>query len=307
MIKIAISVGDINGVGLEILLKSHKKISKICKPIYCVDKKLLGQAAEVLKLKIPKKLCCITPCSPIPHIQPACVTKESGEYSYASFLKALELVREKKVQAITTLPIHKKAWQLANIPYAGHTEALRDIFKQEVIMVLGCKKLYMALFSDHIPLKEVSGKITFESLLNFLLQLAPFIHKPPCGVLGLNPHAGDFGVLGDEEEVIGQAIKKANALIGEERFIGPLVPDTAFIDKHWNYYVAMYHDQGLIPLKMLYFKDSINLTLNLPFIRTSVDHGTAFDIAYCNKAYTKSYINAIKEAIKYSFPKKSSF
>lgn len=302
--KIAISVGDINGIGLEILLKSHKKISKICQPIYCVDEKLLKQAAKILGLKDPKDLCCVSPCSFMPCIEPACITKESGEYSYASFLKALELVKEHKVQAITTLPIHKKAWQLANVPYAGHTQALRDIFKQEVIMVLGCKKLYMALFSDHIPLREVFEKITFESLLKFLLQLAPFIHKPPCGVLGLNPHAGDFGVLGDEEEVIREAIKRANIVMGEERFIGPLVPDTAFVGKHWRYYVAMYHDQGLIPLKMLYFKNSINLTLNLPFIRTSVDHGTAFDIAYGNKADTKSYRNAIKEIIRHNLKTK---
>ncbi|MDE5603810.1 MAG: 4-hydroxythreonine-4-phosphate dehydrogenase [Helicobacter sp.] len=279
----------------------------MCKPVYCVDKKLLKQAAKILKLKMPKNLCCVSPCLSIPDIQPACITKESGKYSYASFLKALELVKEHRVQAITTLPIHKKAWQLANIPYAGHTEALRGIFKQEVIMVLGCRKLYMALFSDHIPLKEVSQKVTFESLLKFLLQLAPFIHKPPCGVLGLNPHAGDLGALGDEERIIERAIKQANELIGEQKFIGPLVPDIAFVGKHWRYYVAMYHDQGLIPLKMLYFKDSINLTLNLPFIRTSVDHGTAFDIAYCNKAYTKSYINAIKGAIKLNFSEKFSY
>ena len=107
MIKIAISVGDVNGVGLEILLKSHKKISKMCKPVYCVDKKLLKQAAKILKLKMPKNLCCVSPCLSIPDIQPACITKESGKYSYASFLKTLELVKEHRVQAITTLPIHK--------------------------------------------------------------------------------------------------------------------------------------------------------------------------------------------------------
>ena len=295
--KIAISVGDINGIGLEILLRSHTKISEICTPLYCVDKPLLKKAAKILDIKIPKDLICISPNAKIPEIIPATLTKESGAYSYASFLCALNLTQNKKTKALTTLPIHKKAWQLANIPYAGHTEAFRDLFKQDAIMILGSPKLYVALFTDHIPLKEVPNKITKESLTRFLLKLAPNITKMPCGVLGLNPHAGDLGVLGNEENEIKQAICCVNEQLGKEIFIGPLVPDTAFIGKHLKYYVAMYHDQGLIPLKTLYFKESINFTLNLPIIRTSVDHGTAFDIAYCNKANLQSYFNAIKEAI----------
>lgn len=295
--KIAISVGDINGIGLEILLKSHKKISKLCTPLYCIDKPLLKEAAEILNLKLPKDLICISPNAPIPNIRPASITQESGAYSYASFFCALNLTQNQKAKALTTLPIHKKAWQLANIPYAGHTEAFRDLFQQDAIMILGSPKLYVALFTDHIPLKQVPSKITTHSLVQFLLALAPHIIQTPCGVLGLNPHAGDFGVLGDEEVAIKEAINSANKQLGREVFIGPLVPDTAFVGKHLKYYVAMYHDQGLIPLKTLYFKDSINLTLNLPIIRTSVDHGTAFDIAYSNKADSKSYVNAIKEAI----------
>ena len=233
----------------------------------------------------------------IPQINPSQICKDSGLYSFLSFKKAIEITESKKIKALITLPIHKKAWQLANIPYAGHTEALRDIYKKEAIMILGSPKLYVALFSDHIPLKAVPEKINFASLKTFLLNLAPFVKKTPCGVLGLNPHAGDFGVLGNEEEEIQKAIDCVNAHFNKEIFIGPLIPDTAFIGKHLRYYVAMYHDQGLIPLKTLYFKESINLTLNLPIIRTSVDHGTAFDIAYQNKANTKSYFNAVKEAI----------
>ncbi|MCI5969495.1 4-hydroxythreonine-4-phosphate dehydrogenase [Helicobacter sp.] len=312
--KIAISIGDPNGVGLEILLKSHKKICKFCNPVYCVDKGLLKRAARILNLKLPKDLKCISLERRIPKIVPGDINKESGAYAYASFLQALNLTLEGKTKALVTLPIHKKAWQLAGISYVGHTEALREVCKfdkleskkleskkrfqsQKAIMMLGSPKLYIALFSDHIPLKEVPLLINLESLKEFLLNLAPHILKTPCGVLGLNPHAGDFGVLGDEDVVIKEAIKLANASLGKEVFIGPLVPDTAFIGKHLRYYVAMYHDQGLIPLKTLYFKESINITLNLPIIRTSVDHGTAFDIAYKNKAESKSYVNAIKEAI----------
>ncbi|WP_299548433.1 4-hydroxythreonine-4-phosphate dehydrogenase [uncultured Helicobacter sp.] len=312
--KIAISIGDPNGVGLEILLKNHIRISKLCEPVYCVDKELLKNAAKILKLKFPNALKCI-PLKPLkktlitlPKITPGEISKESGAYSYASFLQALNLTLQGKTKALVTLPIHKKAWQLAGVSYAGHTEALRDLCRQcqlenkkleskNTIMMLGSPKLYVALFSDHIPLKEVPSLIQTESLKEFLLSFAPYILKTPCGVLGLNPHAGDFGVLGNEDYAIKGAINLANASLGKEIFIGPLVPDTAFVGKHLRYYVAMYHDQGLIPLKTLYFKESINITLNLPIIRTSVDHGTAFDIAYKNKAESKSYINAIKEAI----------
>ena len=297
--KIAVSVGDPNGVGLEILLKSHKKVCKLCDPVYCVDDALLKRAAKKLSLKLPKNLHCVSLTTAIPQITPGNINKECGAYSYASFLKALNLTLKHETAAFVTLPIHKKAWQLAGISYAGHTEALRDVLGNEnhAIMVLGSPKLYVALFTDHIPLKSVPDSINAESLTQFLLSLAPFITKTPCGVLGLSPHAGDFGVLGDEEVAIKEAIKNANTALGKEVYSGPLVPDTAFVGKHLRYYVAMYHDQGLIPLKTLYFKESINLTLNLPIIRTSVDHGTAFDIAYCNKADCKSYLNAIKEAI----------
>jgi 4-hydroxythreonine-4-phosphate dehydrogenase len=121
--------------------------------------------------------------------------------------------------------------------------------------------------------------------------------------LGLNPHAGDNGVLGDEEREIEDAIATANAEIGKELFYGCIVPDVAFTPafrKNFTYYIALYHDQGLAPLKALYFDESINISLNLPIIRTSVDHGTAFDIAYTNQAKTRSYINAIQSAIELS-------
>lgn len=298
--KIVISIGDCNGVGLEILLANHKRVSKLCTPLYCAEEDLLKEAARKLKVKYPKSLKCIAPNAKIPPIKPAKICAESGAYSYESFLTALDWTLQGKTKALVTLPIHKKAWQLAGIPYAGHTEAMRALLKPQqnpAIMVLGSPKLYVALFTDHIPLKCVAQSIDAQSLKNFLLSLAPHITKAPCGVLGLNPHAGDFGVLGDEEEAITQAIKEANDALKQRLFVGPLVPDTAFVGKHLRYYVAMYHDQGLIPLKTLYFKESINLTLNLPIIRTSVDHGTAFDIAYQHKADSTSYLNAVREAV----------
>jgi len=191
---------------------------------------------------------------------------------------------------------------LAGIKYKGHTDLLRDYFKKDAIMMLGCEKMFVALYTEHIPLKDVPAHIKKEKLLNFFLDLNKNLPNEKFAVLGLNPHAGDNGVLGDEEREIETAISEANKIIGKELFFGAIVPDIAFTPRFradYKYFVAMYHDQGLAPLKALYFDESINVSLNLPIIRTSVDHGTAFDIAYRGKASTLSYINAIKSAIKF--------
>jgi 4-hydroxythreonine-4-phosphate dehydrogenase len=168
-------------------------------------------------------------------------------------------------------------------------------------MMMGNKKLFIALFTEHIPLREVAKNIKTKKLYHFLID---FYHSYPAkkiGVLALNPHAGDKGVIGDEEKKIQKAISKANKKIKKKIFFGPLVPDTAFTKKSLKdakIFVAMYHDQALAPLKALYFDESINVSLNLPIIRTSVDHGTAYDIAYKNKnVNNKSYIKAVKLAL----------
>ncbi len=169
-------------------------------------------------------------------------------------------------------------------------------------MMLGCKKLFVALFTEHVPLKKVAKAINEKDLTKFLLDFYKSVNSNQIGVLALNPHASDNGVLGNEEVEIFKAIKNANKKLQKDIFKGPLVPDTAFSPasrKNLKYFVAMYHDQGLAPLKALYFDQSINVSLNLPIIRTSVDHGTAFDIAYKQnrELNCKSYINAVKEAI----------
>lgn len=301
MKKIAISIGDINGIGIEIALLAHEKISKKCKPIYCINKTMLNKAAKKLNLKIPKKFKTIKMNSDF-QINPGKITKESGNFSFNSFQKAIALVEKNKADAICTLPINKEAWGVSNINYKGHTEVLRHYFGKETIMMLGCKKLFVGLFTEHIPLKEVHKKINKLDLFNFLINFYFHTQSKSIGVLGLNPHAGDNGILGNEEIEIKKAINKANKKIGKNIFKGPLVPDIAFTKstrKNFNHYVCMYHDQGLAPLKTLYFDNSINVSLNKKIIRTSVDHGTAFDIAYKNKKINlKSYTNAIKEALK---------
>ena len=291
--RIAISIGDLNGVGLEIALKAHNTIKQWVKPVYCINRKMLEKGAKLLNYKIPDDFETIEVEGDF-EIKPGVIDAKAGEYSYKSFVKAIELAKEKKVDAITTLPINKESWSKAGIKFKGHTEVLRYIFKKNAIMMLGCEKLYVALFTEHIPLKKVPEKIKKNELTQFFIDFYKSTNFENIGVLGLNPHAGDGGVLGDEEiKEILPAILEANETLDKNIFYGPLVPDIAFSTKKGRF-IAMYHDQGLAPLKALYFDESINVSLNLPILRTSVDHGTAFDIAYKGKAKTLSYENAIK-------------
>jgi len=297
---IAISIGDLNGVGIELALRSHKEVAQLCKPIYCINETMLKQAATLLEIDIPNDFT-IAPVAGDFAIKVGEVDAQSGKYAYDSFMKALELCQKAEAQAVVTLPIHKEAWMMAGLEYKGHTDLMRKHFKKDAIMMLGTPKMFVALFTEHVPLKDVASAIEFNRLKQFFLDLHHSIKKEKIAVLGLNPHAGDNGVLGNEEQIITKAIESANEAVGFEQFVGPIVPDVAFAPyfrKNYNYFVAMYHDQGLAPLKALYFDESVNISLNLPIIRTSVDHGTAFDIAYKNQAHNLSYLNAVKSALQ---------
>lgn len=303
MIKIAISIGDLNGIGLEIALKAHEEIKNICTPIYCINETMLQWGAAILGLSVPVDFN-IKESGENFEIVPGTLSKQAGDSSFDSFVAAVALAQMSLVDAIVTLPINKESWKLAGIQYKGHTDALEDMFDCKGIMMLGCKNLFISLFTHHIPLCEVSKKVKTKALTDFLLRTYNALKVDSIGVLGLNPHAGDGGVLGDEDFKIAKAIKKANDEVEKKIFFGPLVPDTAFTKnslQKCKHFICMYHDQGLIPLKTLYFDESINVTLGLPIIRTSVDHGTAFDIAYKGKNPSQlSYINAVKKAIELS-------
>jgi len=304
MKTIAISIGDLNGIGIQLALENHETIKRTINPLYCIDDVMLKQASELLNIPIPSDFKTVKKIAKAFTIKPAKVTKESGVYSFASFLKAVELSKQMEVDGIMTLPIHKKAWELAGVSFKGHTDALREFFFAPAIMMLGSPKMYVALYTEHIPLHQVSEEVKdVKKLSQFLIDFYENIKEDillkseKIGLLGLNPHAGDDGVLGDEEIQINEARELAHKAIGKEVYTEPLVPDVAFTPnsrKNHHYFVAMYHDQGLAPLKALYFDEGINISLNLPIIRTSVDHGTAFDIAYKNvKLNNLSYLNAI--------------
>jgi len=294
--KVAISLGDLNGIGVQLALKNHKIIKKYCTPIYCIDKKLIKQAAKLLNIEIPKDFIIFGEYNYF-KINPGKISKKSGKFSFDSFKNAIKLAKEKKVDAIVTLPISKEAWNKAGINYSGHTDYLRAYFKKQAIMMLGCNKLYVALFTEHIALKDVEKQLKTKKLFKFLISFKNSInYESKIPVLCLNPHCSDNGVMGDESKLY-KAIKKANIFLKKDIFF-PIVPDTAFTKKNrdkFKYFVAIYHDQGLSPLKALYFEESINISLNLPIIRVSVDHGTAFDIAYKNKKISNtSYINCFR-------------
>ena len=303
--KIAISIGEPGGIGLQLAILHHKEILALCDPYYIVDVEVATQAATLLNRTLPKSFKAIGKINPRFTIAPGRISAQSGDYSYRSFEQAVSLAKKGAVEGIVTLPIHKKAWELAGLHYKGHTDALRHMLGQDAIMMLGCNDLFVALFTEHIPLKEVAGKINKEELVKFLLNFDKSVNpKKTVAVLGLNPHAGDEGVLGDEERIISEAIAEVNKTLRQNDpgrtlpYTGPMVPDSAFIPQirgHHTHYIAMYHDQGLAPLKALFFDESINISLNLPILRTSVDHGTALGLAYKDIPINhKSYINAVK-------------
>jgi 4-hydroxythreonine-4-phosphate dehydrogenase len=298
-VKIAVSVGDLNGVGFEIALSAHETVKKVACPLYCLSPQMAKQAASLLGRELPPDFECIGSQKSF-DIAPGTITAQAGAASFAGFVQAVDLAAAAQADAVVTLPIHKAAWAMAGLSYRGHTDYLRACFDAEAIMMLGRPGFYVALFTDHIPLRAVPGAITTEALEGFLYRLSSWVKAAPIGVLGLNPHASDGGVLGDEERFIEAAIARVNHKLNQRRFEGPLIPDAAFLPHcrdRFALYVAMYHDQGLAPLKALVFEEAINVTLGLPIVRTSVDHGTAFDIAYRGASPSiKSYLNAVTAA-----------
>jgi 4-hydroxythreonine-4-phosphate dehydrogenase len=218
-------------------------------------------------------------------------------------MEAIRLAKEDEIDAIVTAPIHKEAIYRAGFDFPGHTEILaKETDTEKFVMMLVGGPLRVALVTIHVPLRAIFDLITEDSILDTIevvdagLKRDFGIPKPRIGVCGLNPHASDGGRFGDEEaRIVSPAIKKAN----ERGFScsGPLPPDTAFYSARQGEYdgmIALYHDQGLIPIKILAFETGVNVTLGLPIIRTSVDHGTAFNIVGKDAASPASMIEAIK-------------
>lgn len=305
MKTIHIAVGDLNGTSAEMLLLNHKKLAQIGHLVYHVDPEVLEQAAKLLGLSVPEDAN-LQPINLRFSIEPGKLQAKSGSYSFLSLESALKASLKEDQPALVTLPIHKQAWKLAGLPYVGHTDYFRKAWHQEVIMLMGWDKFFVALFTDHIPLFQVKAKVKLEPLYLFFLRLYHFLPVSKIAVLGLNPHAGDDGLIGDEEKSIKQAISKANQHLQAEHrltepvFEGPFGADSHFAHKLDRplppYTVAIYHDQGLIPVKALLFDQAIQVSLTERFLRTSPDHGPGFDLAFQKKASSLSYQNAVRYA-----------
>ncbi|ACD66569.1 MAG TPA: 4-hydroxythreonine-4-phosphate dehydrogenase PdxA [Sulfurihydrogenibium sp.] len=315
MVKLAITLGDPSGINSEILLKALNKLPKrnISYVIYGSKKalekakKLTGVDLNIKEIKsindVVKSGIYLINLYDL-DVEFGSSSKETGKASVVYLENAVKDVLEKKADALITLPISKQWIMESGFPYAGHTDYLAEVSgAKEYAMVLMCKKLKVALITTHIPLKDVPSQITKEKiiskvrLINREFKEKFGISKPKIAILGLNPHASDNGNIGNEEQNIILPAVKTLREDGIE-ITDPLSPDTAFNRyKDFDIYVAMYHDQGLIPLKLLCFRKAVNITLGLPFIRTSPDHGTGYDIAGKNIADPSSTIEAVELAI----------
>ncbi|MFP4081970.1 MAG: 4-hydroxythreonine-4-phosphate dehydrogenase PdxA [Candidatus Aminicenantes bacterium] len=314
--KIGITLGDPGGIGPEIILKALTSIESFPPAHHIIfgstlileeEKEKLGIKLEIPRLQ--KKSLDSLPHlsvwevnSPLKTVKRGSPSPANGRASFSYFQKAVEQARKGTIQALVTAPVSKKSWEMAGLKWSGHTHYLSRFYPR-AIMTFWSEKLKVALFTHHLPLKRAVNKIKKEALLDFFLQLdqnLKNIHSPSFHLLvaGLNPHAGEGGLLGSEEEKdIVPAIKKAQKKGVDIR--GPFPPDTVFrcaLNQPDKMAIALYHDQGLIPFKLESFHQGVNLTLGLPFIRTSPDHGTAFDIAGKGKANPQSMIQALKLA-----------
>jgi 4-hydroxythreonine-4-phosphate dehydrogenase len=238
-------------------------------------------------------------------IEPGIVSAACGRAAYVYIEKAIAAALKQKVDAVVTAPVHKEALKLAGVEFPGHTEIFTSLTgARRSCMMLYSDKLTVSMVTTHIGYHEVPGKLSVQRVLNVIELTAETMRhllrrEPRLGVCGLNPHAGEHGLFGnrEEENYVEPAVRQAR-----ERGIcveGPVVPDAAFtlnVRKRFDATVTLYHDQGHIPFKMLAFDTGVNITLGLPIIRTSVDHGTAFDIAWQGKADPQSLFSAINVA-----------
>jgi 4-hydroxythreonine-4-phosphate dehydrogenase len=314
---IGITVGDINGIGPEIIIKTFadQRLTEFCTPVIFGSNKVINfyrktlgdinlnysQVREWGKLN-PKQVNLFTCWEEEVNITPGLVNETGGKYAVLSLQQAGLALKENKIQGLVTAPFHKKNVQLPDFTHTGHTPYLRELFgTKDVLMLMVAENMRIGLVTEHVPLGEVSALITREAILGKLRILRESlkkdfgIDKPRIAVLGLNPHAGDEGLVGTEDEsVIRPAIIEARK--NDLLVFGPYSADAFFARGQYAKFdavLAMYHDQGLIPFKSLAIGEGVNYTAGLPGIRTSPDHGTAMDIAGKNKADESSFREAI--------------
>jgi 4-hydroxythreonine-4-phosphate dehydrogenase len=320
-VKIGVTVGDINGVGIEVILKTFadERILEFCTPLIYGSTKIISYHRSIINTDFQHYA-----IKSIDHCRDGTFnvfnfsegdvditlgkpTVESGKYALEALEAATADLTDRKIDAIVTAPINKEAMSLANFGFPGHTEYLSDKFKNlNHLMLMVNDGLRIGVVTGHIPLSKVAERITKKRvvqkirMMNHSLKIDFNIDRPTIAVLGLNPHASDNGVIGnDEDEMIRPAIieaKKSGILA-----MGPYAADGFFGSGHYRKFdgiLAMYHDQGLIPFKTLSFNSGVNYTAGLSIVRTSPDHGTAYDIVGKNQANPASFRKALFTALE---------
>ncbi|RMH81001.1 MAG: 4-hydroxythreonine-4-phosphate dehydrogenase PdxA [Acidobacteria bacterium] len=315
MLKIGITIGDPAGIGPELILKISKSFDPQRAYIIYGEKKIMGEISRELSISLPMEevytveevkypgvyIADLDICDverPLPSLT-------SGKVAVAYLGRAVVDAVYGKVQGLLTMPINKFWAKLAGFSYEGQTEFIaRACNVRDYAMLMYSERIRVIPLTTHIPLREVPEKVKKEHILS-KAKLAVreyerlFGYEPTLGVLGLNPHAGDGGAIGDED--IKEIMPAVEELKSEGYKVdGPLSPDSAFISTSFDLYMSMYHDQGLIPFKMLSFRDGVNLTLGIPFVRTSPDHGVAYDIAWKGIADETSALKALELCEKLS-------
>ena len=327
--RLAISTGDLAGVGPELILDViwRPKVLGSCTPVVVGPVDALHYIAAELKLRLPHQIE-RDDYDSIPDEQPVLISSgdfdvsrlapgvfdaATGQASFDAVCTGIELTLQGTCDALVTGPIQKEAWHLAGTGYLGHTEVLADrTGASEYCMMLSSDVVSSVLCTIHLPLADAIEALTVQSIarairLGGLAMQSKHGRPPRIVVLGLNPHAGEHGLLsrGEEEQLIRPAIESVDAWQKSQtldwKIRGPVSPDTAFtpaMREQTDVHICMYHDQGLIPLKALSFDDAVNVTLGLPIIRTSVDHGTAMDLAWKRTASPESLLAAIRMAVQ---------
>lgn len=327
---VAITMGDASGIGPEIIVKAlqNAEVQNIARAIVIGDARIMksalkfakGQPLEVNAVKNVREarfLRGLMDVLDLGNLEPSKIKTGQicapcGKAAVEYLEKAIKLAMNNEVDAIATAPINKEAIRKAGYKFAGHTEILakRTRTKHYAMMFVSAP-FWVMLVTTHLPLKEVSKAINKKKVLQTIKLANEFLYnirgkKPKIGVAGLNPHAGEGGIFGNEEKkAIKPAVEEAKKMGINVK--GPISPDGIFYLANvglFDIVIAMYHDQGLIPLKLLSFNRSVNVTVGLPIIRTSVDHGTGFDIAGKGWANPTSLIEAIKVAAHFSKSKK---
>ena len=313
---IAISIGDPNGVGVEIILKTFQDNSLFeqCIPVVYASVDIVQKQQALFNTQVPLGLMEITPKQGVlniasiwqdtPEVAFGKQTAKAGVAAFESLQAAATAVQKGQADALVTAPINKASIKSLDFPFAGHTHYLGALWGGNALMLLAHDALRVALVTDHIPLLKVTAAITVDLITQKTKQLSKTLEDdfgcqmPKIALLGLNPHAGDQGVIGNEDDTV---LKPAIATLKKEgvEISGPFAADGFFGQKSYRNFDAVlscYHDQGLVGFKTLAFGQGVNITTGLPFVRTSPDHGTAFDIAGKGVASHVSFAAAVQMA-----------